>query len=128
MKAVEATPEPAQPVETPVPYQRLKRKDKGAAVKQLQQRLADLGWYTGVVDGVYGSNTATIVRRFQQAVGMEGDGVASPEMQEKLFADDAPRFTPGAQVVGVPDSVTKPANPDDAPATDTPQADEEQPK
>ncbi|MGJ4849835.1 peptidoglycan-binding protein [Bacillota bacterium Meth-B3] len=130
VKAVEATPEPAQqqPAETPAPYQRLKRKDKGPAVKKLQQRLSELGWYGAVIDGVYGSNTMIAVKRFQPAVGMEGDGIASPEMQEKLFSDDAPRFTPGAQVVGAPDSVTKPANPDGASETAAPQADEGQPK
>lgn len=39
---------------------------KGAQVRQLQQRLNDLGFLESVVDGAYGKQTAAAVRRAQQ--------------------------------------------------------------
>ena len=43
-------------------------------VKSVQQALADLGYLTGSVDGVYGGGTADAVRRFQEDRGLEASG------------------------------------------------------
>ncbi len=48
----------------------------GNEVKTLQQKLKDLGFYKGSVDGIFGSQTQTAVRNFQRSVGITADGIA----------------------------------------------------
>jgi N-acetylmuramoyl-L-alanine amidase len=48
----------------------------GTEVKQIQQKLKDLGIYTGAADGVYGTATKNAVAAFQKSVGLTADGVA----------------------------------------------------
>ncbi len=50
----------------------------GELVKKLQQRLSDWDYYSGAVDGVYGSATESAVRKFQKTNGLTPDGVAGP--------------------------------------------------
>lgn len=45
----------------------------GEEVKQIQKKLKDWGYYTGNVDGVYGSKTQTAVKKFQKANGLKED-------------------------------------------------------
>ncbi len=86
-----ATPEPT-PGPTPLPYKTLKKGMKNnKQVKNLQDRLYKLGWFNGVRDGDFGPATQTAVKKFQKAIGVEEDGIATPEVQERLYADDAPR-------------------------------------
>ena len=47
-------------------------------VKTLQQKLKDLGFYNGDVDGIFGTQTQTAVRNFQRSVGITVDGIAGP--------------------------------------------------
>lgn len=70
------TPEPAptRPA-LPAPATRLKPGDTGAQVKRLQRALTQLGYSSGVVDGIYGASTQAAVMRFQQASGLSADGV-----------------------------------------------------
>ena len=44
-------------------------------VKYLQFKLKVLGYAVGNVDGVFGQNTASAVRAFQQANGLTPDGI-----------------------------------------------------
>ena len=62
---------------------------KGEDVKRLQQRLKDLGFLDGKVDGQYGGGTRRAVISFQRWNGLETDGIAGQETQAKLYADDA---------------------------------------
>ena len=55
-----------------------KRGSSGETVKKIQQRLADWGYYSGAVDGVYGSRTEEAVKKFQKKNGLTVDGVAGP--------------------------------------------------
>ncbi len=48
----------------------------GSEVTQIQTRLKDWGYYTGSVDGVYGTSTRTAVTSFQKKNGLTADGVA----------------------------------------------------
>lgn len=48
----------------------------GNEVKTLQQKLKDLGFYNGSVDGIFGTQTQTAVRNFQRSVGITVDGIA----------------------------------------------------
>lgn len=47
----------------------------GNEVKTLQQKLKDLGFYNGSVDGIFGTQTQTAVRNFQRSVGITVDGI-----------------------------------------------------
>ena len=80
----------------------------------IQQRLIELGWLDDTADGVYGNATYMAVGYFQKAIGMQPNGDATPETQEALFADDAPRSNDGRTVAG---SAAKQATPTAAPAS-----------
>jgi peptidoglycan hydrolase-like protein with peptidoglycan-binding domain len=58
--------------------------DRGAAVTDLQRRLAALGYYRDTVDGDFGSQTQNAVRQFQQAQGLTADGVVGPATDSAL--------------------------------------------
>ncbi|MCE5342252.1 MAG: peptidoglycan-binding protein [Eubacteriales bacterium] len=58
----------------------------GTAVKQLQQKLKDLGYYTGSVDGTYGAGTVAAVKEFQAANNLTADGVAGIKTQESVYS------------------------------------------
>lgn len=48
----------------------------GEEVKQIQTKLKAWGYYTGSVDGIYGSQTVAAVKKFQQKNGLAVDGIA----------------------------------------------------
>ena len=50
----------------------------GEAVRTIQTKLKNWGYYTGSVDGIYGSATTEAVRYFQRTNGLTADGVAGP--------------------------------------------------
>lgn len=51
-----------------------KRGSTGATVREIQTRLKSWGYYTGSVDGIYGSKTENAVRYFQSKNGLAVDG------------------------------------------------------
>ena len=53
-----------------------KNGSSGATVKEIQSRLKAWGYYTGSVDGIYGSKTEAAVRYFQRTNGLTVDGLA----------------------------------------------------
>lgn len=61
----------------------------GEAVKALQARLAELGYYDNRIDGDFGNQTQTALNAFLLQNGFEQTGVASPMILEYLFSDDA---------------------------------------
>ena len=71
---------------------------KGEDVTRLQQRLKDLGYLDGKVDGQYGGGTKRAVIAFQRMHGLTTDGVAGQETQEKLYAEDAKHAPDGSPV------------------------------
>lgn len=74
-------------------YRTLSQGDTGDAVKALQQRLKDLGFFDGDVGGNYLTKTEAAVKRFQKALGLTEDGIATPALQKMLFSSDAPSYT-----------------------------------
>lgn len=56
-----------------------KKGSSGAMVTQIQTKLKNWGYYTGTVDGVYGSGTERAVRAFQQKNGLTVDGKAGDQ-------------------------------------------------
>ncbi|MBR2287765.1 MAG: peptidoglycan-binding protein [Clostridia bacterium] len=81
---------PSAPTATPViastGYITLREGSSGDAVRDLQTKLKSLGYYSGSVDGTYGSATVTAVRNFQSATNLRVDGIAGPATQRKLYS------------------------------------------
>ena len=62
----------------------LTRGDSGADVKELQEKLKDLGYDPGPIDGIYGPLTVDAVERFQRSARIGVDGVVGPETRHAL--------------------------------------------
>ena len=52
--------------------------------KAIQQKLKELGYYKGSIDGVYGQGTRSAVIAFQKANGLSADGVVGPKTASTL--------------------------------------------
>ena len=48
----------------------------GEEVKKIQKKLKEWGYYEGEIDGIYGSETFSAVKNFQQKNGLKVDGIA----------------------------------------------------
>lgn len=82
----------ARALETAAPAPSLGVGSSGQAVRQLQERLKELGLLPGKVDGLYGKDTAQAVRRLQQHLHDQGqdlriDGLAGPETLRLVYDD-----------------------------------------
>lgn len=103
-------------------YVLVKPGDSGSNVKEIQRRLADLGYFNNSITGNYGSITRDAVRAFQIRCGLDADGIVGKETYERLFADDAPIARPGG--MDDPDPTTSPA-PTEQTSQSTPVPDEQ---
>lgn len=92
-RTVRITEDPALPTSTPTPCI-LQKNSIGIEVKQLQQRLKDLGYYSGDVDGQYGAGTQMAVTAFQAQHGLKADGVAGEQTLAMLYSGSAQTFVP----------------------------------
>lgn len=85
---------------------------EGSDVALMQQRLYDLGYYAGEIDGKFGLQTRTAVRAFQRAHGLEKiDGKAGPETLGRLFSEDVilqPTPTPSPTPTPTPSPTPSP--------------------
>ena len=63
---------------------------QGSEVTELQSTLKLLGYFAGSVNGVFEENTDQAVRRFQQAAGIEADGVVGGATWNRLFPTSEP--------------------------------------
>ena len=72
------TPEPA-----------LHNGSKGEKVWKLQERLQQLGYYLGTLDGEFGPGTREAVLLFQKKNGLGMDGLAGEETQRVLYSEEA---------------------------------------
>ena len=52
---------------------------RGSEVTTIQQKLKAWGYYTGNIDGIYGSLTVSAVKKFQQKNGLTVDGIAGTQ-------------------------------------------------
>ncbi len=87
-----AMPLPSTPIVTTGPssgqeasYSTLRRGSKGDAVKNLTTELKIQGFYTGAITSSYTSAVETAVKAFQQAKGLEVDGIAGSKTQHALY-------------------------------------------
>lgn len=53
-----------------------KRGSSGEVVRQIQTKLSNWGYYSGEIDGIYGSKTEEAVKYFQRRNGLTADGKA----------------------------------------------------
>lgn len=60
----------------------------GDDVKKLQQWLTDYDYYSGDVDGVFGNDTETAVRMFQEEAGLIVDGVVGKDTKKAMESWD----------------------------------------
>ena len=60
------------------------RGSSGETVREIQQLLLDWGYYSGEVDGVFGSQTEDAVEYFQRKNGLTVDGKVGPATLEAL--------------------------------------------
>jgi N-acetylmuramoyl-L-alanine amidase len=56
----------------------------GNEVKQIQQKLKNWGYYTGAVDGIFGSKTREAVRYFQRKNGLTVDGIVGKKTAQAM--------------------------------------------
>lgn len=61
-----------------------KQGSTGSVVTQIQQKLQNWGYYSGTVDGVYGSKTVAAVKYFQRTNGLTPDGKCGNRTLEAL--------------------------------------------
>jgi hypothetical protein len=72
----------------------LYRGSQGSLVKALQERLSQLGYDVGSVDGVFGPRTEGAVLKFQQNRGLDMDGVVGNQTWQTLFGEPVPDMIP----------------------------------
>ncbi len=77
----------------------LKQGLSGPAVKNLQQKLKDLGFDPKGVDGQFGPGTVAAVIAFQKSKGLQADGIAGPATLAALQSDGA-EAAAGGEVSG----------------------------
>ena len=68
----------------------------GSEVRKLQQKLKDLGYLSGSVDGTFGVATQAAVIAFQKNNNLTADGKAGTATQSKLYSGTARRATGNA--------------------------------
>ncbi|NLB60810.1 MAG: spore cortex-lytic enzyme [Clostridiales bacterium] len=62
----------------------LRRGSSGSAVREVQTRLRNWGYYSYAVDGIFGSRTETAVKWFQRQHGLAADGVVGKQTANAL--------------------------------------------
>ena len=108
--SVVVTPSPTPTVKPPT--KTLRPGDKDEEVKLLQQRLKDLGYYTGNITGVYNDATTEAVKEFQKKSSLEEDGVLGPITRTVLYGVNAIYAVPTAIPVSTPAPTTTPLTPE----------------
>ena len=61
-----------------------KKGSSGSTVRTIQTKLKRWGYYTGNLDGIYGSKTVAAVKHFQRSNGLTPDGICGPATQRAL--------------------------------------------
>ena len=60
----------------------------GSAVRTIQTKLKNWGYYNGAVDGIFGSQTTEAVKYFQRKNGLTADGIVGPATMRALGMTD----------------------------------------
>jgi len=71
-----------------------KKGESGAEIARIQSRLMSLGYMAKAeTTDYFGSATEGALKLFQKVYGFTEDGVATPEVRKRLFAESTPYFT-----------------------------------
>lgn len=81
MSAVCAAPDPVEPLQVG---------DRGEEVLAIQEKLSQMGYVVGSMDGVYGDVTAAAVKMMQKEKNLPVDGKVTPELFKTLVGRDLP--------------------------------------
>lgn len=68
----------------PLSYALSKYGSRGEEVKKIQTKLKQWGYYSGSVDGIYGTGTFNAVKSFQKKNGLAVDGIAGEKTLKAL--------------------------------------------
>ena len=68
----------------------VKEGDRGDDAKAVQQRLKDLGYYTGKVDGRFSAASVKALKAFQEKSKLKQDGVCGVQTRAVLWGENAP--------------------------------------
>ncbi len=110
--SVDATATPAPtPTPTPeptyiIPESTVRRNDENADARAVQKRLKELGYFRSNVDGKFGYLSVQALKAFQEANGLEPDGVAGKSTYALLFSNQA--LAKGATPTPVPEDTPAP--------------------
>jgi cell wall hydrolase len=89
-----AEPPTGPPTDSPTPTTpsptMLRLGDRGSDVRELQERLVELGYWLGEPDGVFGGLTQHAVTAFQKTAGIDRDGIAGPQTRRELRSASRP--------------------------------------
>lgn len=67
----------------------LRQGSQGGEVKEVQRRLKQWGYYSGAVDGIFGSGTKKAVIAFQKKNGLTADGIVGKATYAALGMNDS---------------------------------------
>ena len=70
------------------PYFDIERGEKGEAVSDIQEKLQELGYYTGAISAKFDTETQKAFKRFEKENNLKNDGVASREDQIVLYSTE----------------------------------------
>lgn len=92
---VTASPTPS-PTPTPaptytIPESTVRSGSSGDDAKLVQSRLKELGYYTGKVDGKFGSGSVKALEAFQETNGLEADGHCGQRYLQRAVQRDGPQ-------------------------------------
>ncbi|MBQ9196823.1 MAG: peptidoglycan-binding protein [Clostridia bacterium] len=104
-RTVRITEDPALPTSTPTP-RLFQMNAVGVEVRQMQQRLMELGYYSGQADGQYGAGTKAAVEAFQRQHGLDADGIAGESTLTLLYSAGALAFRPTPTPSPTPETST----------------------
>ena len=92
-------------------YTMLSNGSSGSEVKKLQTALINAGYNVGSsgADGIYGSNTAAAVKAYQQANGLDVDGIAGDQTLGKLYGSVSQPTTSATPTAPTTPAQTTPA-------------------
>ncbi|MEC4984108.1 MAG: peptidoglycan-binding protein [Oscillatoria sp. PMC 1068.18] len=79
---------------------------RGTEVSELQAALKLLGFYQDTVDGTYAESTVIAVSKFQQAAGLNVDGIVGQTTWSRLFPMTPPQTQATATPSATPTNVT----------------------
>ena len=71
------------------PYHQLTRGNRGMRVRQMQERLRELGYLADAADGIFGPRTLKAVQLFQYENGLPETNAATRDTLKRLYSDGA---------------------------------------